>query len=83
MASSKQDQLLRDFDQNFVGLMFLFRARGYLTTHEQLFIENRLLLLQIEYNLWAARLRKATRFPAAKDLTTGTQSSSLRHEQGA
>jgi hypothetical protein len=78
--ASKQDQLLADFERCFAGLVSLFRKPRYLTLDDQLFIENRLLLLQLEYNLWAARLGKARRFPASKDLTNDTQSFS-RHEQ--
>jgi hypothetical protein len=76
MASTKQEQLLEDFERCFVGLVSLFRKPRYLTMNDQLFIENRLLLLQMEYNLWSARLGKATRLTTAKDLTPDTQSSS-------
>jgi hypothetical protein len=84
MALTKQDQLLEDLERCFVGLVSLFRKPRYLTLNDQLFIENRLLLLQMEYNLWSARLGRATRLPSAKDLTTDIQPSSPpRHQPQA
>ena len=48
-------RLLKDFDQSFVGLLSLLRARKSLTVDQQLFIENRLTMLRVEYSMWAAQ----------------------------
>jgi hypothetical protein len=76
MASPKEAQLLEDFEQCFAGLMSLFKTSRSLPVEDQLFIENRLLLLHMEYHLWSARLRRATRFPTADDQIADTQPSS-------
>ena len=54
MASEKQN-LLKRFGQIVTDIQLLLRARPLLTDNEQLFLENRLMILQLEYNLWANR----------------------------
>jgi hypothetical protein len=54
MRSTKQ-RLLKDFGQIVTHLQSLFRSRQSLTENEQLYIENRLMILQLEYSLWAKR----------------------------
>ena len=59
-----QDQLLKDFDTCFADMVSLFRLNSYLTNDDQLFIENRIVLLQLEYKAWIGRRRqKPTLFP--------------------
>jgi hypothetical protein len=72
--ASKDDQLLEDFGRAFDGLVSLFRRRRYLQMSEQLFIENRLLMLQLEHKLWKQRLH-IDRFPETN--ITKTPSPSL------
>jgi RNA polymerase sigma factor (sigma-70 family) len=59
----KPTLLLKHFDQSFVGLLSLLRARKPLTANQQLFIENRLMMLQMEYNSWATQYRKRHKQP--------------------
>ena len=66
--TSTRNQLLKDFDKCCVGLVSLLQARQYLTVNQQLFIENRLMMLQMEYHLWAARLQKTARLPTKNNL---------------
>jgi hypothetical protein len=54
MASSKQ-RLLKDFGRIVADLEVLFRSRQFLAENEQLFIENRLMILELEYSKWANR----------------------------
>lgn len=45
--------MLQRLDESVQELCVFFRRRQTLTESEQLFIENRLMILQIEYNIWA------------------------------
>lgn len=47
------DTKRQDFDEVANGLRSFIRSRPCLTDNEKLFIENRLLMLQMEYNLCA------------------------------
>jgi hypothetical protein len=47
------EKLLKRLDESVQELCVFFRTRQSLTESEQLFIENRLMILQIEYNIWA------------------------------
>ena len=66
--TSTRNQLLKDFDKSCVGLVSLLQARQCLTVNQQLFIENRLMMLQMEYRLWVGRLQKTARLPAKNNL---------------
>jgi DNA-directed RNA polymerase specialized sigma24 family protein len=57
-------QLLKQFDQHFIRLLCHLRARNPLTQNQRLFIENRLMMLQMEYNVWAAEYRNREKRPA-------------------
>lgn len=46
-------EMFKDLDRLTVALRSFFRAGHPLSEAEQLFIENRLMILQIEYSLWA------------------------------
>ena len=68
MMTPTRSQLLKNFDKCCVGLVSLLQARQCLTVNQQLFIENRLMMLQMEYRLWAGRLQKTARLPAKNNL---------------
>jgi hypothetical protein len=76
IMASKQDRILEDFAQCFCGLISLFRSRRYLDIDDQMFIENRIILLKLEYNLWAAGLRNTPRTSAVTYPTNHNHSSS-------
>jgi hypothetical protein len=73
--ASNQDQLLKDFDTCFAALVSLFQGNSYLTPDDQLFVENRLVLLQLEYKAWIARRKKPVLFAplATQDPRHGQQ----------
>ena len=48
---AKREKLLKEFGKVVADLQLLFRSRQSLTENEQLFIENRLMILQMEYSL--------------------------------
>ena len=54
----KKEKLLKEFDKVVAALQLLFRSRQSLTENEQLFIENRLMILQMEYSLCTKRPKK-------------------------
>jgi DNA-directed RNA polymerase specialized sigma24 family protein len=56
--------MMKHFDQSFVVLLSHLRARKPLTLNQQLFIENRLMMLQMEYNLWTAEYRNREKPPS-------------------
>ena len=60
---SKKERLLKGFGNIVADLQLFFRSRPSLTENEQLFIENRLMILQVEYNLWTKRPIKVVRVP--------------------
>ena len=47
------EKMLKRLEESVQELYVFFRTRQSLTESEQLFIENRLMILQIEYNIWA------------------------------
>ena len=47
------EKMLKRLDESVQELCVFFRTHQSLTESEQLFIENRLMILQIEYNIWA------------------------------
>lgn len=53
MPSKKRSELLKNLHAVTTDLRSFFRAGHALSEAEQLFIENRLMILQIEYSLWA------------------------------
>lgn len=69
---AKTQKVLSDFDWAAGDLRALLRTRPPLTEAEQLFIENRLMMLQIEYTLWTNMHSKTHHGPAR-----GKKSSSL------
>jgi hypothetical protein len=58
---SKKEKLLKGFGKIVADLQLFFRSRNSLTENEQLFIENRLMILQVEYNHWTKRPVKVVR----------------------
>jgi hypothetical protein len=78
MAKTK-DKLLKGFGKMVADLQLLFRSRPSLSENEQLFIENRLMILQWEYHLWAGRSIKILSKPKkdqSPHMTAGISSSS-------
>lgn len=53
MLFKNRSRILKTFDSAAADLRSLLRARPELSEAEQLFIENRLMMLQIEYTFWA------------------------------
>ena len=53
----KRDELLKEFQECVSGLISLLRSQEDLTQEEQLFIENRIVILQMEYRLRADRFK--------------------------
>jgi hypothetical protein len=47
------EKMLKRLDESVQELRLFFRTRQQLTESEQLFIENRLMILRIEYTTWA------------------------------
>ena len=54
---------MKNFEQVVIDLQSFFRTREPLTENEQLFVENRLMILQWEYSFWAQRPIKIVRAP--------------------
>ncbi len=52
MTVDKQTALEK-LDEAVNDLRLLFRDQEFLTDEERLFFENRLMILQIKYNVWA------------------------------
>jgi len=67
MAPTKEGTL-RGFGRVVGDLQSLLRSRAALTETEQLFLENRLMLLQCEYNLWTQRAIKIIRHERTGDI---------------
>jgi len=67
MAPTKEGTL-RGFGRVVGDLQSLLRSRASLTETEQLFLENRLLLLQCEYNLWTQRAINIIRHEGTGDI---------------
>lgn len=59
-------QALRELDETVVHLRSLLRSRQSLNEAEQLFIENRLMILQIEYSVWAKTKLHEKRLPTSE-----------------
>lgn len=55
----KKQKLLKEFGKLVADLQLLFRSHS-LTENEQLFIENRLMILQMEYSLCKKRSHKSS-----------------------
>lgn len=68
---TRRNQILKEFDDAVAGLRSLLRSRQLLTDSEQLFIENRLMILQIEYRLWANDVGTQPRYPSHPHTDTG------------
>ena len=47
------DKMLKRLDESVQELRLFFRTHQQLTESKQLFVENRLMILQIEYTTWA------------------------------
>ena len=58
---TKKEKLLKGFGKSVADLQLFFRSRKSLTENEQLFIENRRMILQVEYNHWTNRPIKVVR----------------------
>ncbi len=70
MVTRKHFSNLTHPDQAAAELRAFFQARPSLTESEQLFIENRLRLLQMEYTLWDPdnlRMKQRTNIAERKD----------------
>jgi hypothetical protein len=66
-GKTETEHVLETFAKIATDLQCLFRARQPLTADQQLFIENRIMMLQLEYKLWMHRDRIRLRsfdFPA-------------------
>jgi hypothetical protein len=60
---SRKRRLLEDFQQLVDDLYSFVRSRESLTENEQLFIENWLMILQLEYSRWAKSPVQIVRVP--------------------
>ena len=65
------ERMLKRLDESVQELRLFFRTHQHLTESEQLFVENRLMILQIEYTTWAREklARKKTGSAAHKKRT--------------
>jgi len=59
----KKERLLKGFGSIVADLQLFFRSQPSLTENDQLFIENRLMILQVEYNRWTMRPIQIVRVP--------------------
>jgi hypothetical protein len=55
--SAKKEQVLETFGKVATELQLLLRAPQSLTVDEQLFIQNRLVMLQLEFRVWSHRAK--------------------------
>ena len=65
--SGKKELVLEAFAKVATDLQCLFRTHQSLTADEQLFIENRMTMLQLEYRVWTHRAKirlLSSNFPA-------------------
>ena len=53
MLNEEKQEAFDKFDEAVMDLRRLFRDQESMTDEERLFLENRLMILQIEYNVWA------------------------------
>lgn len=67
MLSKKRANMLKLLDAVTADLRSFFRAGHSLSETEQLFVENRLMILQIEYSLWAKEKLKTKQKAANKE----------------
>ncbi len=67
MLSQNRSHMLKSFDEAADELRLFLRAGHPLSEAEQLFIQNRLMMLRMEYSLWANDKSKHTH----KEVRTG------------
>ena len=53
MLNEEKQEAFHKFDEAVIDLRRLLRDRESMTDDERLFLENRLMILQLEYNVWA------------------------------